>query len=197
MKKLLAILILILTFQTPSQADDIRDFQIEGMSIGDSLLDHFSEEEIKIEKKYQYIYPNSNKFVQLSFESEKFDTFDFVQIHLKNNDNKSKIFSITGVLVFHNNIQACLKKKDAINIEIKELFKNSRYENFGKGKHDADSSGKSFAYDSIYWLSNGNIYIACYDWSEKLTEENRWKDNLKLAIDSKEFEEWLNTEAYP
>jgi hypothetical protein len=47
MKKFLAILILIFTLPTPSQADDIRDFQIEGMSIGDSLLDYFSEEEIK------------------------------------------------------------------------------------------------------------------------------------------------------
>ena len=47
MKKLLGILVLILfTLQTPSQADDIRDFQIEGMSIGDSALDYFSEEEI-------------------------------------------------------------------------------------------------------------------------------------------------------
>ena len=27
--------------------DDIRDFEIEGMSIGDSALDFFSEEEIK------------------------------------------------------------------------------------------------------------------------------------------------------
>ena len=30
-----------------ANADDIRDFQIEGMSIGDSLLDYFSEEQIK------------------------------------------------------------------------------------------------------------------------------------------------------
>ena len=56
MKKFLAILILILTFQTPSWADDIRDFQIEGMSIGDSLLDYFSEEEIK---KNEVNYYNS------------------------------------------------------------------------------------------------------------------------------------------
>jgi len=47
MKKLLGILVLGLFLITPSQADDIRDFQIEGMSIGDSLLDYFSEEEIK------------------------------------------------------------------------------------------------------------------------------------------------------
>ena len=38
--KLLIILILTLGFQSLSQADDIKDFEIEGISIGDSLLDH-------------------------------------------------------------------------------------------------------------------------------------------------------------
>ena len=38
MKKLLLILILTLSFQTLAKADDIKDFQIEGISIGDSLL---------------------------------------------------------------------------------------------------------------------------------------------------------------
>ena len=48
MKKLLGIVVLGLLFlSAPSYADDIKDFEIEGMSIGDSLLDYFSEEEIK------------------------------------------------------------------------------------------------------------------------------------------------------
>ena len=48
MKKLLGILVLGLFLTTPSWADDIRDFQIEGMSIGDSLLDYFSKDKIKL-----------------------------------------------------------------------------------------------------------------------------------------------------
>ena len=47
MKKLLGIVVLGLFLITPSQADDISDFEIEGMSIGDSLLDYFSESKIK------------------------------------------------------------------------------------------------------------------------------------------------------
>ena len=44
MKKILAILVLGLLFiPTPSFADDIRDFQIEGMSIRDSLLKYVEE----------------------------------------------------------------------------------------------------------------------------------------------------------
>ena len=46
MKKLLGILVLGLFLITPSLADDIRDFQIEGLSIGDSLLEFFSKEEM-------------------------------------------------------------------------------------------------------------------------------------------------------
>ena len=46
MKKLLAIIILSLCFITPSQADDIRDFQIEGISVGDSLLKFYKKADI-------------------------------------------------------------------------------------------------------------------------------------------------------
>ena len=44
MKKLLAIIVLSLCLITPSQGDDITDFQIEGMSLYESALNYFSEE---------------------------------------------------------------------------------------------------------------------------------------------------------
>ena len=47
MKKILAILTQISIFQVPSLAVDIRDFKIEGISIGDSALDYFSKDQIK------------------------------------------------------------------------------------------------------------------------------------------------------
>ena len=57
MKRLLLILILIFSFQSLTKADDIRDFQIEGISIGDSALDYFSKSKIKKAKK---LYPDKN-----------------------------------------------------------------------------------------------------------------------------------------
>ena len=38
MKRLLLILILMLGFQTLTRADDIREFEIEGIALGDSAL---------------------------------------------------------------------------------------------------------------------------------------------------------------
>jgi hypothetical protein len=47
MKRLLLILILTFSFQTLTKADDIADFEIEGMSIGDSILDYYNREDLK------------------------------------------------------------------------------------------------------------------------------------------------------
>ena len=46
MKRFILIIVLIFSFQSFARADDISEFQIEGISIGDSLLDYYSEEEI-------------------------------------------------------------------------------------------------------------------------------------------------------
>ena len=53
MKRLLLILILTCSFQTLTKADDIRDFEIEGISIGDSALDHFSKKQLD-DKSYTF-----------------------------------------------------------------------------------------------------------------------------------------------
>ena len=50
MRIFLSFLILIFSFQSWTKADDIREIEIEGMSIGDSLLDFYSQEEIKNNK---------------------------------------------------------------------------------------------------------------------------------------------------
>ena len=88
MKKLSTYLFLILfSFQTSSWADDIRDFQIEGMSIGDSLLDYFSEEEIRNNIKDVYSYIEDKTFVLSAFDEKDFSPkiYEVVQIEFKDN----------------------------------------------------------------------------------------------------------------
>ena len=63
MKKLLILLFSLFFLSSPSVfADDISDFEIEGISIGDSLLDYMTEdeilEEIKENKDHYYYYEN-------------------------------------------------------------------------------------------------------------------------------------------
>ena len=49
MKILLTLFVLL--FSSSVVAEDISDFEIEGMSIGDSSLDYFSNQEIENKKK--------------------------------------------------------------------------------------------------------------------------------------------------
>mgnify|MGYP006875000944 CR=1 FL=1 len=70
MKRLLLILILTFSFQTLTKADDIRDFQIEGMSLGDSALDFATKSEIiSLKNSYKdkgYIYNSKNNALIVS-----------------------------------------------------------------------------------------------------------------------------------
>jgi hypothetical protein len=63
MKRLLLILILTFSFQTLAKADDIKDFEIEGMTIGDSALDYFSKDQIiKNSRNYYKNKKNLHQF---------------------------------------------------------------------------------------------------------------------------------------
>ena len=57
MKVFLSVLILIFSLQSWTKADDISDFEIEGMSVGDSLLKFANEEKIRLSISNQK-YPN-------------------------------------------------------------------------------------------------------------------------------------------
>ena len=60
--KILTILLLTFFFHSIAKANDINTFEIEGISIGDNLLDHYSLEHINnFDKEY---YPKSKKFYE-------------------------------------------------------------------------------------------------------------------------------------
>ena len=61
MRVFIAVLVFIFSFQSWTKADDISNFQIEGMSLGDSLLDYMSEDEIKKNMTDIYSYINEKK----------------------------------------------------------------------------------------------------------------------------------------
>ena len=50
MLKFLLIVLILIKLSLTSKADDIKDFEIEGFYIGDSLLETYSEEAIETNK---------------------------------------------------------------------------------------------------------------------------------------------------
>ena len=69
MRIFLSALILIFSFQSWSAADDIRDFEIEGISVGDSLLKFINEDDI-LSNIIKYPY-TSKKYYATSIRRAK------------------------------------------------------------------------------------------------------------------------------
>ena len=193
MKRLLLILILTLSFQTLAKADDIRDFQIEGMSIGDSALDFFRKSKIKKAKQYNCknkVYKNCEIYTA-RMGSRGIYTGD-IQLNFKKDDHNFIIYSITGTVRFINDIKNCYPMKKVVSQELESLFPNSKKRNIKKS-HAADKTGRSKTDTNYFYLSDGSyVSVACYDWSKKM----KYNDHLRVTISSKVFRDWINNKAY-
>ena len=195
MKRLLLILILTLSFQSWTKADDISDFQIEGMSIGDSLLDYFSKKEIEdnimndyykhLPSAYQKIY----KYIEFQ-NLTKFEVYHNVSIDFLMEDNKFINKTITGTL-FINNAEECYTKQKQIDKELSSFFINTNKET-NENNHSFDKTGNSKTKAINYWFDSGDlITLICTDWSNEITKTYGWSDNLSLEIKPKEYNDFL------
>ena len=195
LKSLLTLIILFVLNSFSASADDIADFQIEGMSIGDSLLLHVSKNEIDQLRKYN-VYPNKDYYTfYIEKEFLKLNSYDFLQIDLKKNDKNFIIPVIGGIINFPNNIDKCkLKKKEIIN-EIINTYPNLNREDRNT-THPQDKTNKSYVYQTYFRLNNGAIVIDCEDWSADKEISNNYKDQLKVYVISNEYNKWINNEAY-
>ena len=193
MKRLLLILILTLSFQSWALADDIRDFEIEGISLGDSLLKKFNEKKIvnKIENTNQFYKNNDYLLISFKIKSKKYDVLRF---HLKNGDNDYLIYHISGYKIV--DFYSCKNKKNEISDELNVIFGTDKRQDSKIKNHAYDKTGNSKTISNYFNLSSGRVRIMCTDWSSKLTAEKNWNDNLQVSIYSKKFSEWLNNKAY-
>ena len=202
MKKILLIitLSLVLTFslQSWTKADDIRDFEIEEISIGDSLLDYFSLTEVinkqnsYSDKGYQY---KSKDYFVLTFTSDKFNNYDSIQVFIKDGDKDYKIQHISGLTAM--DINECYSQFDKIEKALNSLFSNADKTNKKKRKHVFDDTGKSTTTDVYYYLKNGSYAsLVCVDWSKEIANKYQWDDVLRVEMGSANFVKWFDNEAY-
>ena len=190
MKRLLLILILTLSFQSWTKAEDIRDFQIEGISIGDSLLNFVSKEYINNQKPF--IYPKSKKFKEYRVDIELLQ-YDMVTVTVKASDNKYIIYSMMADLSFRNNFNKCKAKKTQILKEIKNVIGDFEKEEDDRYERSLDKSGNSYDESTTIYFKNGdNIRVICTNWSEAMDNGDR----LTIAINTEEFFDWLLNKAY-
>ena len=189
MIRLLLFLILTLSFQSWSKADDISDFEIEGISIGDSLLNFYSQNQIIENIDPNVLKDTDGKFKTAGFYGS-FNEFDGMQFTFKPSDKKYIIYGISAG-TFYSNIRQCEKKLKSISKELSSLFSNSEIFLDIKQSHPSDKTGGSTATSDIFMLKTGSASVRCTDWSDEITSSYGWSDNLRVGVKSKEYNDWL------
>ena len=190
MKRLLTILILIFSFQTLTKAEDISEFEIEGMSVGDSLLDHVSKELIL--KENQNVYDGQNNYKVLFLEKPNFnlEKYDALQIHFEINDRNYSIKGLDAFIYYENDIENCYSDKTEISESIFTATKADRIKK-DKAIHPGDNTGKStYERSSIFLKANSvtaEIEIICYDNSKEFI----YTDKLSISLYSDEYGDFL------
>ena len=186
MKKLLSYLIIIffssLTF---SFSENISDFQIEGISVDDSVYDYFTEETLekeskKIKTRSAYNFNGSSYgeaeasgvINETSIPSKNLKTYDDVRVTYFSETNTIK--NVTGIKYFEK--KGCNEKQkeafDDLNKILEGNYKLDKY------KVTTDIRLVQYTFD----LENGgSIEIGCYD----KENDDGWVSALMMTINSK------------
>tara|TARA_B100001013_G_C24331671_1_gene332873 strand:- start:23 stop:544 length:522 start_codon:yes stop_codon:yes gene_type:complete len=170
-------------------AEDISDFQIEGISVGDSALDFFTEEHIK-ENEWQY---DNKKYKRVqNDELSFFQIYDAVDFHYKTGDKNYIIHNISGILFYDDNIEVCYGKMDSIVDDLSKVFPNAEKSTKETYKLLDDESDKSKFTEVNFKLKSGYVVVSCFDYSE----EYGGQDHLSIGLDTPEINEWLQYDAF-
>ncbi len=188
MKKLSTYLFLIFfSFQTSSWSNDIQDFEVEGFSIGDSLLSYFTKEQI--EKNFQDWYPGE-PFRYFEFIGLKsLEIFDNIGFFIKKGDKNYKILSITALILCPEDIKDCYKSRDEIDKELSVMYKNEKRTKKIEKYPDSERRGtNSKAMQIIYTFRSGDgIVLEIRDWGI----DSDFGDNTAIHLDTKQMRDWL------
>ncbi len=201
-KKIIFIIILILTLQYPSLADGIRDFKIEGIGIGDSALNYFDEKQLEDGEQGWHNY--SYKEYSTSLVPGK-GIYDWFLVSYRSDDDKFIIKALVGGLEKTNyDNKECNNKLDTVALSLSGSFKNTRQDK-KKYKLTSDASrtypftGKSTVTSlSFNFKDEGEIILSCYNMDKKTNQNDSFittilnqKDSFRINIRSRVFVNYL------
>ena len=178
-------------------AADISDFEIDGISIGDSALKYLDKEKIKEEIKenaYMYDYlKEPDKFGHTVIRNG-LKKYSFIVLIVSTND-KYTIEQISGAvnstITSDKELGTCLKQMQEIEKEFSQIF--NKYEKSEDNlDHPIDPTGRSKVHLIEYLFENGDsAQLQCFDFEEKLRMENNWADGLSVIVRKNKVSKWL------
>ncbi len=192
MKKTPLYIFFILLFCNVSFSNEIKELEMEGFSIGDSLLEHMSKKDILSEIKsnkstYNYL---TDEFGEV-YLYKNYEKYDYLSFFVRPKDKNFIIYYIGGTIAYDDKIKQCLTKQKEVYKEISSQFNIIRKEE-DSFPFPWDSSGKSINhYISLFLKSGGEISISCAEFEKNIKIKNNYLDGLTVEISTREVSKWF------
>ncbi len=172
--------------------NEIKEFQLEGISLYDSALNHFSKNEIENNIKDWY-RDKSYTTAAISYHPS-FKQYEEIQISFKTGDSSYTIVDVSGLV--EKNIKECIVELNNTESSLNRMFVNLKKRKITTYEHAIDKTGESKVTDVWWKFKNGDLILAaCYDWSQK-GKFKRYKDDFRVTISNKEFDKFLSNNPY-
>lgn len=180
-----------LSYQSWAMTDDIKDFQIEGISISDSLLsfmerkylndnkEYFSSANFGVKKEYSWIFLDINKLTN----------YDAVRIYFKSSDKKYLAQNISGYKYFQNDIASCKSFKSILIKDVEQIAKDfikKEYPHYKLKGIDGTRDMTVFSFKDT-----SAIKLICYDY--KL---DKYTDRFTLSLGSSDWRDFQNNRSH-
>ena len=169
------------------QKEYVKDFKVEGIAVGESLLKYFTKEDILKNTKYttvtgEPIDPNE-KYLDAQFSNYAFETYQGLQVYYEKGDDDFKIHGIGGGIFYERDAQKCLNKFNEVSLILKEQYTTPKISEDVDRKDEREGYGTT-KYNALFLdFENGeSIEITCTDYDNELLNVS---DVFQLNIYSK------------
>ena len=196
LKKFLICFIAVSQFVFPSfcLSDSLKNIQIDGISVGDSLKKFYSKSELK--STCTKSYAKSKKYYWYTCWSLSKDRYETLQFAIRKGDRKLIINSIQGVKSFEN-VNSCKKIQKLVISNFDNIFTNDK--KVEERVEHPNYKGTGSYMDSIGYVLNdrsGVIEAACYHWKGYVKKQFGIESELRVVASKNDFYFWLVNEAY-
>jgi len=174
-------------------AENIEDFEVGPISVGQSLFEYTEKNEIDfLLSEDQY---NNDKYIRYEISKVvNVEGYDFVDVMVKKNDPNYIIEAISAGINY-NELPECLSIKADIQKGVEEVLKpDDKQDTEFPSKQD--KTGESMIYGVQYYTkpypSNESIIVNCYH----MTEKSNLTRVLRLSVNTHDFTQFIVNEAH-
>jgi len=175
------------------EEESLRNFEVLGMSIGDSLLDFMPEVDIfyEIEKhkklnKYSHL-KEPHKFLEITVPKQEDYLYDVANVFIKNTiPSDYTIYGLRGYRYYIEDFDACIKRRNQIAEILTDFFPDAE-----TGTLIDEGITKIMDTFSIGYIAKNRIIdVFCSDLEETYRLKNNFTEGLTFVVRNKEFSDW-------